>query len=285
MYNTSYGRLASLTGLRQQCGRSGRDWFKPLCWLLVFAIWQLAGSSAQAITIYVKVLVDEEERAVDLLWKQRLTNRVNAASDIINQYCDVRFAVAEFGTWDSDNNVNDLNRSLREFEQEVDPHPGQLAIGFSSQFKFRKGRNGLGGTRGPLHTHILLRESSTSIREPERLEALVHELGHFLGAAHSSSRTSAMRPVIGDGQARAKAFRIGFDPINAKIVQLVGSEVSVLGVRRFRNLSEVTKRRIRDGYVRLAKELPEDPAAPHFIRYIDRLMPPAGKADAVKLPR
>ena len=275
----------SLTGLKQRCGRYGRDWSKPLCWLLICVIWYLTGSSAQATTIYVKVLVDEEERAVDLLWKQRLTNRINAASDIINQYCTIRFAVSEFGTWDSDDNVNDLNRCLREFEQEVDPHPGQLAIGFSSQFKFQKGRNGLGGTRGPLHTHILLRESSTSIREPERLEALVHELGHFLGAAHSGSKTSAMRPVIGDGQARAKTFRIGFDPINAKIVQLVGSEVSALGVRRFRNLSEVTKRRIRDGYVRLAKELPKDPAAPHFIRYIDSSLPPARKPDAVKVPR
>lgn len=229
-------------------------------------------STADAVTIYVKILVDEEERAVERLWKKRLQDRVNAASEIISQYCEIRLAVAEFGTWRSDNNINDLNRSLREFEQEVDPYPAQLAIGFSSQFKFRKGRNGLGGTRGPLHTHILLRESSTSIREPERLEALVHELGHFLGAAHSKSSTSAMRPVIGDGQARAKAFKIGYDPINAKIVQLVGSEVSFLGVRRFQNLSEVTKRRIRDGYVRLAKELPKDPAAPQYIRYIDQTL-------------
>ncbi|MDG2380347.1 MAG: hypothetical protein P8N76_01610 [Pirellulaceae bacterium] len=230
----------------------------------------LIGHPTEAVTIYVKVMVDEEEPGVERLWQKRLKDRVDAASDIINEYCDIRFSVSEFGTWQSDNHINDLNRSLREFEQEVEPKSGQIAIGFSSQFKFRKGRNGLGGTRGPLHSHVLLRESSKQIREPERLEALVHELGHFLGAAHSGSSTSAMRPVIGDGQARARSFRIGYDPINAKIVQLVGSEVNVLGVRRFQNLSDTTKMRIRDGYVRLAKELPKDPAAPHFIRYIDQ---------------
>ena len=74
-----------------------------------------------------------------------------------------------------------LGRTLREFEIEVDPAPGQIAIGFSSQYRFRKGVNGLGGTRGPLNSHILLRESAPTIVEPERLEALVHELGHFLG--------------------------------------------------------------------------------------------------------
>ena len=262
------------------CGLSVKVWSSLV--LVAGLFLSVIGRPAEAITIYVKVLVDEEEPAVEWLWQKRLKDRVDAASDIINEYCDIRFSVSEFGTWQSDNNVNDLNRSLREFEQEVDPNPAQVAIGFSSQFKFRKGRNGLGGTRGPLHSHVILRESSKQIREPERLEALVHELGHFLGAAHSRVSTSAMRPVIGDGQARARAFRIGYDPINAKIVQLVGSEVNVLGVRRFQNLSDVTKRRIRDGYVRLAKELPKDPAAPHFIRYIDQSQPVQRRPNAAR---
>jgi hypothetical protein len=195
---------------------------------------------------------------------------LDRASAIINGYCDIRFAVREFGTWQTDNNVNDLSRSLREFEQEVHPAPAQIAIGFSSQYRFRKGLNGLGGTRGPLFSHILLRDSAPTIREPERVEALVHELGHFLGAAHSKERTSVMRPVIGDGQARLKAFKIGFDPLNAQIIRLVGSEVSILGVRRFGQLSPVTKKRILPIYQELARQLPKDPAAKRYVSYLER---------------
>jgi hypothetical protein len=230
----------------------------------------LSANTAHALTIYVKLLVDEEERTIAGAWQKRLKDRVDAASQIINQYCDIQFAVGEFGTWQTDDRLSDFNRSLREFEQEVQPGRGQIAIGFSSQFKFRKGRNGLGGTRGPLSSHILLRESAPNVRERERLEALVHELGHFLGAAHSQDRNSAMRPVIGDGRARATSFRIGYDPINARIVQLVGTEVKTLGVRRFRDLSDITKNRIRDEYEKIARELPADPAAKQFIKYIDR---------------
>ena len=229
----------------------------------------LAGSlPANAEVIYVKVLVDEEERTTTGAWQQRLQARVEAASNIINQYTNIHFAVSEFGTWRSDNRINDLNRSLREFEQEVSPAPVHLAIGFSSQYKFRRGRNGLGGTRGPLHSHIMLRESSPNTQEPERLEALVHELGHFLGAAHSADRNSVMRPVIGDGRTRRSDFRIGFDPRNAQVIQLVGTEVSALGLRRFQQLSAQTRRQLLKQYQQLATELPKDPAAKRFIQML-----------------
>ena len=61
-----------------------------------------------AETIYVKVLVDEEERTVERFWQQRLKDRLDGASAIINEYCDIRFAVAEFDSWQSDNHENDL---------------------------------------------------------------------------------------------------------------------------------------------------------------------------------
>jgi len=228
-------------------------------------------TSASAVeVIYVKVMVDEEERTNRQIWEQRLKDRLDAASAIINEYTNIRFAVAGFDTWQSDNRITDLNRTLAEFEHEVDPDPAQLAIGFSSQYRFQKGLNGLGGTRGPLHSHILLRESSPSIREPERLEALVHELGHFLGAAHSRSPLSVMRPVIGDGRARNPTFRIAFDEANAHVIQWVGTEVSTVGVRRFSQLSQLTKDRLLTQYQQLDRELPKDPAAKRFIQLIQQ---------------
>ena len=117
-------------------------------WLCCFCL--LLPARSRAETIYVRLLVDEEERTVEHVWQHRLKDRLDAASAIINSYCDIRFAVAEFSTWRSDNNVNDLSRSLREFEMEVDPAPGQIAIGFSSQYRFHKGINGLGGTPRPI---------------------------------------------------------------------------------------------------------------------------------------
>lgn len=219
--------------------------------------------------IRVKVVVDEEERAATLAWHQRLHQRIDQASSILNQYANIRFTVSEFSTWDSDDRETDLNRSLRELEHEVDPAPSDLVIGFSSQYRFLKGINGLGGTRGPLHTHVLLRETAPNAAEPERLEALVHELGHFLGAAHSSDTRSAMRPVVGDGKARSPTFRIGLDAENGQIVQLVATEVSTLGVRKFGQLSPATRESLLHHYRLLARELPRDPAAPRFIAFLE----------------
>ncbi len=230
----------------------------------------MAVSQAKAArTIYVKVLVDEEERTPVDVWKNRLGRRVEAASQVLREYADVQLSVIQFGRWRSDDRITDLNRTLREFEQEVDVAPAQLAIGFSSQYRFHRGRNGMGGTRGPLHSHILLRESAPKITERERLEALVHELGHYLGAAHTKDSRSAMRPVVGDGQARNRQHRIGFDPVNARIIRLVGAELSVLDVHRFADLSPLTRQRLAVEYRQLAQQLPKDPAAKRFLAFLN----------------
>lgn len=248
---------------------------------LLFGPTCLSPVSAEAV-IRVKVVVDEEERTTVPIWQTRLHDRVNAASQIINQYANIQFTVAEFGTWKSDDRLIDLHRTLQELEHEVEPGTCDIVIGFSSQYRFQKGINGLGGTRGPLHTHILVRETAPNAFEPERLEALVHEMGHFLGAAHSRDPMSAMRPVIGDGRARLPNYRIGFDQQNAKIISAVAAEVSALNVRRFSQLSQVTRDRIRTHYEMLTVELPQDPAAPRFLKFlkaIDRQVPKTAPPD------
>ena len=241
-------------------------------------------SPASARVIYVKILVDEEERTRRDVWQIRLKQRLDRASEIINEYCDIQFALSEFGVWQSDNRETQINRSLREFEQEVEVAPAQIAIGFTSQYRFRKGINGLGGTRGPLHTHILIREASPNTQEPERLEALVHELGHFLGAAHSGNPKSVMRPIIANGLTRFNGSPIAFDRRNAKILQLVGTEVSALGLQKFHQLSDLTRRRLLVEYKGLAAELPQDPAAKQYIRYLHRRARQPTSTSQLRLP-
>lgn len=232
----------------------------------------LAPNITSAVVLRVKILVDEEEATRPNVWQKRLTERVHRASAIISRYADVKIAVQSYGTWDSDDSIRDLSLSLRELEREVKPAPAQIVIGFSSQYRFAYGRNHLGGTRGPMNPYVLIRESAPTVLEPERLEVLVHELGHFLGAAHSGRPNSVMRPVVGDGKARAKSYQIAFDPHNAEILRMVSGELRDRRVRGFHQLSKTTLRRLRPHYAALAQEAPDDPAAPRFLFFVDNIL-------------
>ncbi len=185
-------------------------------------------------TIHVKVLVDEEEPRRVQAWQQTLAQRIDHASDILAQYCDLRFSVTRFGTWQSDNRNADYATSLKEFEKKV------------------------------------IREGSSSIRESERLEVLVHELSHYLGAAHSGRGDSVMRPVLGDGRSRARAFRIVLDPPNAEIIQLVSSEVLDYRVRHVHQLTIPTKLQLREQYLLLARDNPRDQVARKYALLMDK---------------
>jgi hypothetical protein len=229
-------------------------------------------TSPAAEVLAVKVVVDEEEATVPRVWQARLGSRLERASDIIEPYCGVRFVASVFGTWDSDDQLQAFGQTLRELEREVPTGPAHMVIGFSSQYRFQRGHNNLGGTRGPLCSHILIRENAATVLEPERLEVLIHELGHFLGAAHSNLPTSVMRPIVGDGQARARSFAIGFDPDNAQIIRLIGQELRDRRIRSFRQLSPATLAKLDPYYRNLAKASPRDLAAAQCVSVIDKLM-------------
>jgi hypothetical protein len=83
-----------------------------------------------------------------------------------------------------------------------------------------------------------------------------------------------MRPVIGDGRARTVGFRIGFDEKNARIIRMVASEVSALGIRHFQQLSPRTREQLLVQYQLLARDLPKDPAAGVFINLLAAQTPP-----------
>jgi hypothetical protein len=109
-------------------------------------------------TVPVMLLTDDDEPTVRRIWEARLRKRLQAASDIFERHCRVRFEVVAVGTWSSDNAIIDFSQSLKEFEREVNPSPALLAIGFTSQYRIPKDRKmHLGGTRGPLHPYVLIR--------------------------------------------------------------------------------------------------------------------------------
>jgi hypothetical protein len=228
----------------------------------------LPGSAIRAplATIAVKIPVDEEEPARQVHWERRLRSRIQAASAILEQYCRVRLNVVAVGTWNSDNTTNDFIAALAEFEREATPAPARLAIGFTSQWTMVRGRTHMAGTRGPLHSHILVREGSPQISEPERLEFLVHELGHHLGATHSPERTSVMRPVLGDDLAGRSDYRIQFDPVNTLVIAMIGEEIRRRNITRMYDLTAGSKRRLRQIYTALGRSLPEDSAAARYIQ-------------------
>ena len=218
----------------------------------------LPGSAGHTPTVMipVKILVDEEEPSRRTIWERRLRGRVAAASAILEKYCRVGFRVVAVGTWQSDNAITDFFDSLAEFERKVDPAPAKIAIGFTSQWPMVHGRTHMAGTRGPLHSHILVREGSPEINEAERLEFLVHELGHYLGAAHSPELASVMRPVIGRRRAGPSGFRIQFDPVNTLAMAMICEEIRRSNVTRAIELEQVTRRRLEQIYMELARTFP-----------------------------
>ncbi|RMG02391.1 MAG: hypothetical protein D6741_03810, partial [Planctomycetota bacterium] len=59
----------------------------------------------------------------------------------------------------------------------------------------------------------------------ERLQMLLHELGHYLGAVHVRDADSLMQPVLNERRARSKEFHLGFDPLNTLLLNLLVDEI------------------------------------------------------------
>jgi hypothetical protein len=79
-----------------------------------------------------------------------------------------------------------------------------------------------------------------------------------------------MRSVLGDRQARARAFRTALDPVNALAMSIVGEEIRDRGISTFAQLSEPSRARLEGIYATLAQAMPDDPAARSYLHYVRR---------------
>jgi hypothetical protein len=223
------------------------------------------------VVVPIKIMVDEDERAARAVWEKRLRARIADASEILEHDCGIKLQVVDTGTWESDNSIDQFPKSLEEFERKVAVKAERLVIGFTSQYTLVRGMTHLGGIRGPLARHLLVREWSQVITEPERLEVLLHELGHFFGAAHSPEPDSVMRPMLADRKARSAKFRIGFDPLNTLAVTRLGDQLRSGGGRTgFVELALPVQLQLRPIYAELARAIPDDPNPRRYVTLIDR---------------
>jgi hypothetical protein len=221
------------------------------------------------LKIPVKILADSAQPAVRKIWEKEFRERLAQASKIFEEHCGVVFEVTAVETWESDNSITEFSLSLREFESKVNPAPAMLAIGFTSQYQQPNGQTHLGGTRGPMHPFLLVREWSQHVSKNERLEILAHELGHYLGAVHSGAADSLMRPKLGDRFSNLTAFRVGFDPLNTLAMNIFADELRAESYRGLHRMPIDARRQLLRIYYTLAKEVPKDPAAPQYIAMLN----------------
>lgn len=215
--------------------------------------------------VHLKVMVDDNEVAQPAVWQARLKKRIGEASKITEAACRMRLEIDGYGAWTSDDSIDEFELSLREFVALAKPAPGQLAIGFTSLYARPKGPTKLGGIPGPFFPCLLIREWPKINSEAERLEVLVHELGHYLGASHSAEPSSSVRPNVGDKKANARTFHIGYDGLNTLAMNLVADELRQRPVQHLSFLPPQTKRDLAQIYLTLGRALPSDPAAWRFL--------------------
>ncbi|MFO7905111.1 MAG: M12 family metallo-peptidase, partial [Pirellulaceae bacterium] len=212
----------------------------------------------------VKVLVDNRDPRPRKVWEPLLRKRIQRVSRILQRHCRLRLEIVAVDTWNSGSDSVDFKHSLADFRAQTDPHPACLAIGFTGRYEKKK-RVHLGVTQGMLQSHVLIREWAASMTEPERTEVLLHEIGHYLGAVHSMDKTSVMRPVLADDQAIHRSFRIGFDPVNTLIINLVSDEIRSGRGDSVANLSPAARGRLKQIYEALSTSLPKDKSVRQFL--------------------
>jgi hypothetical protein len=250
-------------------GRGGELRPEPLFTAKAAAPTEPSGALTQPVVgLPVKILVDDREPSVRAVWEARLRKRVAAASEVLEHHCRVRLEVVAVGTWKSSPEAKDYGAQLTDFERKVPARPARLVIGFSSRALVRDPSAPFtAATPVPLRSHILIGEWY-SLAEFQRLEVLLHELGHHFGAVHSPEAETVMRITPGDARSMQRDFRIGYDPLNALAMNLVAAEAGPR-TRKLGALAPATRARLAEIYKTAARLQPEDPTPEKYLGFLD----------------
>lgn len=224
-----------------------------------------------AVTVIPVTVLFNNTGTPSHVWETSLRRRFEAASRVFRRTCFVEFKVVRSDTWQIPASIKDVSEALTHLERAAAPgRESLLVVGFSDRLKTDETRRA-GGTRGPLHSHVLVRERLGRNSEKERLEVLVHELGHFLGAVHSAEVSSVMRPVLGNRRTWVASSGIIFDPLNTLAMCIVSNEVRLNRSIHLFEFSLESRRALRNIYKTMYEALPEDDTSPLFIELLGPL--------------
>lgn len=237
------------------------------------------------LRVKVKLYADVADVRTRPAWERAYRERVAEASAVLERQANVALDVVGVGQWPVDDAAEDLPAALKDFERKVKPAPdATLAIGFTPRALgftgAEKGGEAFGTVRGPLASHILVRDGVPRT-DAERAEVLVHHLGAWLGAAGAADGRSVMRSRLGDGQAALARFTVQFDPLNLVAVHIWAEELRSGKVRTWADLPPVTRERLTVIYKTLAAANPKDARAADSLDILARLAEPAPRVAAV----
>jgi hypothetical protein len=105
---------------------------------------------------------------------------------------------------------------------------------------------------------VLLIRDGLPAGEWDRIEVLVHELGHYLGAVRVADPNSVMRPGVGDGKAGQRDFTIRFDPVNVLLLNMWAEQLRTGKVKSWKDLTPVAKARFARVYDGMMAVTPEE---------------------------
>lgn len=229
----------------------------------------IAGSPAEqrrAARIAVRLACDASGTDQPDVWEARLRACLRDAARITTRQCGVTFEAVDFQRWRPDRPLADDGEALRDLRSALPAQPGELVIGFTTRPDRAAPCAGPPAT-APLASHLLIREGPQPTPQHERLEALLHALGHYLGAAHSPEPDSLMRSALDPTPAQPRSA-LHFDPVNALAMALVADDLSLTKPRALPDLSPGVRTRLESIYATLSEALPADPTAASWLRLL-----------------
>lgn len=223
------------------------------------------------LKIPVTLMVDEADPRADALWQGTLKQRLAEASAVLEKSAGVRFEAAGFAQWRGDPQASTVPELFADFQQKVKAPAGGIALGYTGRKVEEKDKEKapFGASRSAPSAFVLMREAAPRT-EPERVEALVHQLGRALGAVPVPDPGSVMRPALGDGLALHAQYKMRFDPLNALAVNIWADELRGGKVQTAADLTPAGRIRLRRVYAAIQKASPGDPSALVYLNEFDR---------------